>query len=317
MNKAHKSKTLSSLKFFSLSFIIMGLGIFYMPDANSSAISKKPSIPNYVEIKQFTDKSLTIKKNGYSIKKVSSVSSNTSVASVTSSKSGIKISGLAEGTTTIKTVIKATKNKKTKTFTIKTKVNVTKGDPFVVKTKDASHLVLCFSEPIKYLHSNQIWIRCTSDNANLFVAEDGLSTSDGGVTYTAKLKSPGLISRETYEITLVNTELKTTVVFKKKVPSLTFKYGKKKTIKDVKVKGGAKVGTFKLKNTYGMTPEYTLSGKDQEKFDISSSGVLTFKPDAKNKTKLKKYYVTVIATTPVTDEFELAETRIDLTIKLK
>ncbi len=311
-----KVRILLSLLVFSIVSSLFGT---FQLNINTLAAEKKPSLASTASVKQYLDKSLSIKKNGFTIKSVSAKTDKPNVATVKSSgKTGIIITGVSAGTANITTTIKAkTKKSKVKTIRIKTKVTVTNPDPIYVKPIDATHLSIYFAEPQLYLQPLQVWIRCLSNNSNFFVADDGLTNDGKGLIYNATLKTPGLINDEDYEVTITNTELKANFSFRRKVSALAFKDGKKKTLKNIKFVAGKKIGTFKLKNTYGLTPEYSLSGLNGEMFEIDQSGNLSFKAGEKNKTKLKKMIVVVTAKTPLTDVYAMGEASITLTIKLK
>ena len=74
---------------------------------------------------------------------------------------------------------------------------------------------------------------------------------------------------------------------------------------------------YTLINSYGLTPRYSLSGLDADKFEIDESGNLSWKKDALPLSKRKTLTVVITASVDISDLFEAASTDIVLTVKVK
>lgn len=94
---------------------------------STSSAASKPTIAKSVKVSVGGSKKASFKAKGFKIKKVTSKSSDKTVATVKASKKAITVSGITSGKATITSTVKATKKGKTKTYKLKTKVTVSDG----------------------------------------------------------------------------------------------------------------------------------------------------------------------------------------------
>ena len=107
------------------------LGLLHITDATAA---KRPTVPGTVAVELGDVARVNIKPNGYKIKKVTAVASNSNVGILSTTKKSIIINGISEGDAKLVITIKAKKKKKTHTFSLITSVMVIKmegqgGDP--------------------------------------------------------------------------------------------------------------------------------------------------------------------------------------------
>ena len=92
--------------------------------APDSVAAAKPKLAETASVNVGKVKKLKINKNGFTIKKVTATVENEAVAFASTTKTMVKVAGLAVGTTVVTTKIKATRNKVTKTYKYTTVVTV-------------------------------------------------------------------------------------------------------------------------------------------------------------------------------------------------
>ncbi len=307
----------------TLSFVF-GIGFA----ESSSFAASKPAVSKKASISVGVSKKLSIKAKGFKVKSVSSKSSDTTIAKVKASKKAITVTGITEGKCTITTKVKATKKNKTKTYSLKTSVTVKSGasseNPMPMPTgvgvfaKDNKTLFVRFEKAIPNLSAPQIRIEQTSDLTPVTIAEDGIVSTDDGMTYTITLNDPGLTTDVEYKFSIDAEDYYTKFKYEKQTPVLKFKDGKKKKFSKIAFKPGKKIAKIALSpNSYGLTPTYSLSGFNSLLFSIDESGNLSWAITAKKLPNIKTYYVTVVAETPITDLYNAGKASIDLTVKIK
>lgn len=323
-----------------LSFSAVALGIAQYSPTDADAAAKKPTLATKATVNVGKTKKLSIKKNGFTIKKVTSKSSKKSVATVKATKKAITIKGVKAGAATITTSIKATKAKKTKTYKIKTKITVksnsnvnpvleedptldmyTKGDGMGVKIVSATSLELTFDGDIDAQSLLRLKLTKEGQTGELPIVTDKSSVDISKKTINAVINDPGLEDGNAYTISLVedNTpKASVTFRFKKITPVLSFTEGTKKTISNIVCYPGAKVAELHTNaDKYGLTVNYEISGMDSPQFEMSSSGVLMWKHDAAITDGKNKLSITITASTIGNSLYNSATASINLVIKLK
>ena len=97
--------------------------------SDEASAANKPTMSKAVSLKVNEIKKISVKSNGFVIKKITAKSSaKKTVSVVNSTKSYFSIKGLKKGKANINISVKASKNKKTKLYKLTTKVSVTKAD---------------------------------------------------------------------------------------------------------------------------------------------------------------------------------------------
>ncbi len=115
--------------------IMLALGLMMgLLQVTNVVAAKKPTVSKTVAVELGDVERINIKSNGYKIKKVTAVASNSNVGVLSTTKKSIIINGIAEGDSKLVITIKAKKKKKTHTFSLITSVMVIKmegqgGDP--------------------------------------------------------------------------------------------------------------------------------------------------------------------------------------------
>lgn len=311
-------------------------GIVVSDATLSMAAAKKPTLSTKATVNAGKSKKLSVKKNGFIIKKVTSKSAKKSVATVKATKSTITIKGVKAGSTTVTTSIRATKAKKTKTYRIKTKVTVkastsipedptidmyTKGEGMGVQIISATALKLTFDGDIDAQSLLRLKLTKEGQTGELPIVTDKSSVDISKKTINAVINDPGLEDGNAYTISLVedNTpKASVTFRFKKITPVLSFTEGTKKTISNIVCYPSAKVAELHTNaDKYGLTVNYVISGMDSPQFEMSSSGVLMWKHDAAITDGKKKLSITVTASTIGNSLYNSATASINLVIKLK
>lgn len=124
---------LSQKNFIKLVFSFFLAVCFIMPVTGTSLQAKelKPSAPKSLELCPGVTESFPIELNGWTLDSVKVKSSKPSIAYAEAAWDTILVTGKSEGKATITTSIKAKKGKKTKTFKLKTKVNVVSDIPLI------------------------------------------------------------------------------------------------------------------------------------------------------------------------------------------
>lgn len=119
--------------FIKLVFSFLLAVCFIMPVTGTSVQAKelKPSTPKSLELCSGITESFSIELNGWTLDSVKVKSSKPTIAYAEATWDTILVTGKSEGKSTITASVKAKKGKKTKTFKLKTKVNVVSDIPLV------------------------------------------------------------------------------------------------------------------------------------------------------------------------------------------
>lgn len=106
----------------ALSVMMLASGFAFEPEVNAAV---KPSIAKKATVKTGKSVVLTIKTNGFTIKKVTAKSTDKSVATVKATKKALTIKGIKPGSAIIKSTVTVKNGKKTKKYSFSTRITVT------------------------------------------------------------------------------------------------------------------------------------------------------------------------------------------------
>ncbi len=106
----------------ALSVMMFASGFIYESESNAAI---KPSIAKKATVKSGKSVVLTIKTNGFTIKRVTAKSTDKSVATVKATKKALTVKGIKPGSTVIKSTMTVKNGKNTKKYSFSTRITVT------------------------------------------------------------------------------------------------------------------------------------------------------------------------------------------------
>ena len=132
MTKRNTKRMAKRVTAAALSVILASSGMVIAPEADAAA---KPTLASVAKVAVQKISKLTVKANGFQIKKVTAKSANVKIATVKVTGGDISITGKKAGKTFISTTVNAVKDSKKQVFNYKTKVTVQDDGSVVVNTQ--------------------------------------------------------------------------------------------------------------------------------------------------------------------------------------